>query len=500
MLSQTANRLKTVLLISVIALLAGTGSLANAQQLLWSSIYGGRNNEGGSACRRLADGYIVVGSTYSYGSGDYDVYLLKLDDFGDTLWARTFGGTGTDYGYDVIPTADSGFLVVGSTTSFGAGNRDAYIIKTDRNGNFIWSRTYGGTLADEARSVANHPDSGFVICGMTESFGPGYADVYLLRLNKDGNEIWTRAYGGAGGDNAYSIKRTPSNDYIVVGSTGSFGEGYSSVYALKINQLGDTLWTTTYGGAKADFGRSVAVTQDGGFIFAGRTHSYGAGYGDVYIVKTDSDGNFQWENYYGGKWEDNGYSVYPSMDGGYLIAGTTESFGAGGIDIYLVKADPLGNAVWTRTYGGDQADYAGYVVQNENYDYFVTGHSWSGSAGGSDLFLLEISGDSPTDVEEWAYDDLIPDAIELGGNYPNPFNATTTIQLALDQPATVRIEIYNVLGQTVKTYGTRSLPVGTHYIEWDGRSDAGLTVASGVYFFRVETARYAQTQKMMLLK
>jgi hypothetical protein len=188
------------------------------------------------------------------------------------------------------------------------------------------------------------------------------------------------------------------------------------------------------------------------------------------------------------------------MDGGYLIAGTTESFGAGGIDIYLVKADPLGNAVWTRTYGGDQADYAGYVVQNENYDYFVTGHSWSGSAGGSDLFLLEISGDSPTDVEEWAYDDLIPDAIELGGNYPNPFNATTTIQLALDQPATVRIEIYNVLGQTVKTYGTRSLPVGTHYIEWDGRSDAGLTVASGVYFFRVETARYAQTQKMMLLK
>lgn len=485
----------------VVGLVGFDSQPLQAQELLWSSSYGGRNSEKGASCRRLTDGgYIVIGSTYSYGSGDYDVYLLKLDFTGDTLWSRTFGGSGIDHGYDVSVTPDGGFLVVGSTTSFGAGGRDAYIIKTDSLGNELWNRTYGGVLADEARSVANHPDSGFVITGTTESFGAGYTDVYLIRIDQQGDSIWTRAYGGVGGDNSYSIKRTFDNDYIIVGSTGSFGVGYSSVYALKIDQYGDTLWTTTYGGPKADFGRSVQIAQDGGFIIGGRTHSYGAGYGDAYLIKTDSDGNIQWENYYGGSWEDDAYSVYASVDGGYILAGTTESFGAGGIDIYVVKTDPSGAEVWSRTYGGTEADYAGRVIQNENFDYFLVGHSSTGSVGGSDLYLFEITGDSPTAVEEWAENNLLPESIELGYSYPNPFNSTTTIPFSLNQPATVRINLYNVIGQIVRSFGILNLPVGRHQLTWDGTNDLGRTVASGVYFFRIESSGLALTRKMMLLK
>ena len=490
--------------ISVLLAVTGIGLFCQpiqAQELLWSSTYGGRNNEGGASCRRLSNGgYIVIGSTFSYGSGDYDIYLLEIDNTGDTLWSRTFGGSGVEHGYDVAITPDNGLLIVGSTTSFGAGSRDAYIIKTDSLGNELWSRTFGGTLADEARAITLHPDSGFVITGITESFGPGYTDVYLIRLNSDGDSLWTRAYGGVGGDNSYSIQRTLDNDYIVIGSTGSFGVGYSSIYALKIDQYGDTLWTKTYGGVKADFGRSVKITQDGGFVFVGRTHSFGAGYGDAYLVKTDADGNFQWENYFGGSWEDNAYTVYASADGGYLLAGTTESFGVGGIDIYVIKTDPSGKEIWSRTFGGAEADYARCVIQNDNFDYFLVGHSWTGSAGGSDLYLFEISGDSPTPVEEYAWDNLLPESIELGQNYPNPFNSSTTIPLSLNRPATLRVTLYNLLGQTVRSFGTINLPVGDHQLTWDGKNDFGRDVASGLYFFRIETSGLALTRKMMLLK
>ena len=131
-----------------------------AQELLWSTSFGDRNNEQGASCRRTVDGgYLVIGSTFSYGAGDYDIYLLKLDYLGDTLWSRTFGGPEADHGYDISVTPDNGLLLVGTTTSFGAGNRDAYVIKTDSAGNELWSRTFGGSLSDEARSIANHPDS-----------------------------------------------------------------------------------------------------------------------------------------------------------------------------------------------------------------------------------------------------------------------------------------------------------------------------------------------------
>ncbi|MBN1212727.1 MAG: hypothetical protein JXA92_09135, partial [candidate division Zixibacteria bacterium] len=178
-----------------------------AQDLLWSKNYGGSYNEGGNSCLQTADGgYVALGSTYSYGTGDHDIYLLKLDSLGDTLWTRTFGGSGTDYGYDIQSTVDGGFVIVGKTRSYGAGMMDVYLIKTNSLGLAQWTKTFGGTQNDDGISVRQTADSGYIICGTTNSFGAGYADVYLIKTNASGDTLWTRAYGGTGGDLGYAVR------------------------------------------------------------------------------------------------------------------------------------------------------------------------------------------------------------------------------------------------------------------------------------------------------
>ena len=159
-----------------------------AQDLLWSKNYGGSYNDGGNSCLKTSDGgYVALGSTYSYGTGDHDIYLLKLDSLGDTLWTRTFGGSGTEYGYDIQGTVDGCFIIVGKTRSFGAGMMDVYLIKTDSLGLAQWTKTFGGAQNDDGMSVRQTADSGFIVCGTTNSFGAGYADVYLIKTNSSGD-------------------------------------------------------------------------------------------------------------------------------------------------------------------------------------------------------------------------------------------------------------------------------------------------------------------------
>jgi hypothetical protein len=345
------SAMRTRILVVGCAMLAAVclTSIARAQTSWWRT-YGGTSYDGGNSVLQTADGgYIVAGSTRSFGAGYCDVYLIKTNASGDTLWTSTYGGTSYDYGRSVQQTADSGYIIAGGTWSFGTGFYDVYLIKTDASGDTLWTRAYGGTDIDNGLSVQQTSDGGYIIAGYTRSFGagtPDSANFYLIKTNAQGDTLWTRTYGGTGDDEGHSVQQAADSGYIITGGTRSFGAGTpdsANFHLIKTNAQGDTLWTRTYGGTYSDYGYSGQQTSDSGYIIAGYTMSFGAGAGDVYLIKTDASGDTQWTRTYGGTGDDEGYSVQQTSDGGYIIAGSTASFGAGSDDVYLIKTDSLGN-------------------------------------------------------------------------------------------------------------------------------------------------------------
>ncbi len=359
-------------------------------QTTFQRAYGGPRSDCGYSVAQTADGgYIITGSTRSFGAGSYDVWLIKTDASGDTLWTRTFGGADGDWGHSVAQTTDSGYVIAGYTTSFGAGEHDFYLVKTDANGDTIWTRTFGGTQLDYGYSVAQTADGGYVVTGYTMSFGAGEQDVYLVKTDANGDTIWTRTFGGASRDCGYSVRQTADGGYAITGYTWSLGAGECDVQLIKTNALGEAIWTRTFGGAYTDIGYSLAQTADGGYVIAGYTASFGTSGYDVYLVKTDTSGVTMWTRTFGGADWDQSSSVAQTADEGYVIAGRTKSFGAGSYDVWLIKTDASGDTVWTRTFGGTRNDYGKSVLQTADGGYAITGGTESFGAGGEEVWLIK---------------------------------------------------------------------------------------------------------------
>jgi nicotinamide riboside kinase len=238
-------------------------------------------------------GYIVAGSTRSFGAGRHDIILIKTDANGNRIWAKTYGGTEDDRAYAVQQTSDGGYIVAGSTRSFGAGRDDIILIKTDANGNRIWAKTYGGTEDDRAYAVQQTSDGGYIVAGSTRSFGAGRHDIILVKTDANGNRIWAKTYGGTEDDRAYAVQQTSDGGYIVAGSTRSFSGGRDDIILIKTDANGNIIWAKTYEGTDDDMDRAYAVqqTSDGGYIVAGSTRSFGAGRHDIILIKTDANGN-----------------------------------------------------------------------------------------------------------------------------------------------------------------------------------------------------------------
>ena len=310
----------------------------SAGDTAWERTWG--ENSGSSSVAQVEDsGYIIAG----YVSGD--VYLIRANAYGDTVWTRSYGGDGRDKGSSVVQTTDGGYIIAGTTSSFlthPTDSADIYLIKTDARGDTLWTRTYGGLYNDYGFSVKQTADGGFVVAGETYSFSGGWSSVYLVKVDSTGEMLWQRTYGGSYGSGGNSVIQSSDGRYIVAGWTYSSDAGETDVYLAKIDTDGDTLWTRTYGGCWNDVGCSVIQNTDGGYTIAGYTESFGAGAFDVYLVKTDAEGNLLWQRTYGESGEDYGSSVAQTGDNGYIIAGATNSFTLGRSDVYLVKTDSLG--------------------------------------------------------------------------------------------------------------------------------------------------------------
>jgi hypothetical protein len=306
----------------------------------WVWAIGGSGSDIGRAVVQTSDGgYAIAGNTNSFDAGNNDVYLVKTDSAGNMLWSFTYGGTGIDMGYSVIQTIDGGYAITGYTNSFGAGLNDVYLVKADANGNMLWNMTYGGGGIDVGRAVVQKGDGGYDIAGYTNSSGAGNSDVYLVKTDSAGSLLWSSTYGGAGSDLGHSLVQTVDGGYAVAGQTASFGAGGNDIYLVRTDSSGGMLWNQTYGGTGSDVGMSLVQSIDGGFAMTGPTTSFGAGGTDVYFVETDGSGKMLRSTTFGGPGDDYDGSMTQSVDGSYVIAGYTDSFGSGLNDVYLVKTD-----------------------------------------------------------------------------------------------------------------------------------------------------------------
>lgn len=372
------------------------------------------------AIKRTNDGgYIVSGLSNSYGGSNY-LLLVKLDSIGDTSWVKGYVTSNTVFGYSIQQTTDSGYIVAGSRG----------ILKTDKNGNSLWGNQY---FAADFYSVQQTSDGGYILVGSTGSSGSSNGmDLFLLKLDATGLKLWSRKLGGALDEYGADIKQMPDGTFIVSGFTDSFGAGSWDVYLLKIKANGDTLWTKTYGGSSAEGGvnndikNTLLITSDGGFIIGANTKSFGAGLSDTYLLKTDSLGNLLWSKTYGGIKDDVLYDVKQTTDGGYILAGQTISFGVGTVNGYLIKTNSVGDTLWTRAFGGTLTNTSQGVVQTNDKGYLVAGYTNSFGAGNNDIYLIKTDSLGNSTCNQSATTTQVSSAATITGT-----TATGTIYLTL---------------------------------------------------------------------
>ena len=388
--------MKRIISVAVLFLIFNSSMYLNAQ-FLW--VYGGTEGDEAHFIQQTADGgYILTGYTRSFGAGSSDIWILKLSSAGDVEWQKTYGGNASEGAGSIQQTADGGYIVAGNTGSYDPGNFDAWVLKLFSNGDVDWQKTYGGNAGEGARSIQQTEDGGYILTGRTESFGAGSGDIWILKLSPTGDVEWQKTYGGNARDSAYSTQKTEDGGYILTGITESFGAGDFDFWVLKLSSTGGVEWQKTYGGNARDDACSIQQTADGGYIVAGATESFGVGRSDCWILKLSSTGDAEWQKTYGGNTWDVAFSIHQIVDGGYIAAGTTESFGAGRSDFWILKLSSTGDVEWQKTYGGNSADSALSTQKTADGGYILAGFTDSFGSGWFDFSILKTApnGDIPS--------------------------------------------------------------------------------------------------------
>lgn len=501
---------KFVKLLGAISTIALISPICANAVITFEKTFGGAECDRGYSVQQTTDGgYIIVGITESFGAGDFDVYLIKTDSLGDTLWTKTFGGTDYDEGSSIQVTSDGGYIITGSIHAYGdiEDTSDVYLIKIDSSGNKEWDRTYGGDSADYGKSVQQTQDGGYIIAGVTESYSAGSYDVWLIKTNSAGNKLWDKTFGGNSADYGNSVQQTSDGGFIVTGGTVSYGTGGSSdMWLIKTDSLGNKEWDKTFGGPDGDGGSCVQQTSDGGYIITGNFQPLD--YLDVWLIKTDTSGDTLWTKTFGGTPPDAGKSVAQTSDGGYLITGHTQSYGAGSADVYLIKTDENGNTLWTKTFGGSSWDVGSSVTQTSDGGYIIAGYTESYGAGG-DVYLIKTDSlGNVYGIEET--ENRLETADYRLQVHPNPFITKTEFRFQMVENvgqgfslANLKVcptlNIYDLSGRLVKNFSVP--PVSSvASVTWDSRNESGKRLPSGIYFLRFEADHYKTTKKLTVLR
>jgi PKD repeat protein len=378
----------------------------------WAKTYGGSSWESpGSIQQALDGGYVIGGQTSSFGAGGSDIWVLKLDSIGNVLWENTYGGLYGDCLDSLEKASDGGYIVAGITSYSNDFDAvcDIWIIKLDSAGNVAWDKTYGRSDADYQVSVQevfaqDKSTDGWIVVGTSLTAGSEY-DMWVLRLDSDGDVIWQKFYAGqSGSEQPYAIHQTYNPEgnpdgFIVGGSTSSFGEGNYDMWVVKLDNDGNVVWEKTYGGDGGDYIHSMQKTFDelgnpDGYIAAGASWSFGGN--DMWVVRLDTDGDIIWQTKYGRSRVSEANSVQQTFDGlgnpnGYVVAGGTRSYSGDESRVaWVLKLDLYGNVIWEKTYDGSDTDTFESIKQTTDGGYVVTGSTESFMPGSGNIWVLKL--------------------------------------------------------------------------------------------------------------
>jgi FlgD Ig-like domain len=477
----------------ILALLSVT-FVINAQvtpDTLWTKTFGSTGSEYGIAMQQTYDnGFILVGNT---GYGLFDIWLIKTDELGNEEWNQTFGGSNNDYAHSIMQTSDFGYIIAGSTSSYGAGESDGWLLKIDENGIEEWNQTFGQEEYDGAFSVQQTIDGGYIITGYSFVSIDDQTDSWLIKTDEFGNEEWSHTFGGNADDQIQCVQQTSDNGFILTGSTRSYGSGSSDAWLIKTDEFGNEEWNHTFGGSDGDFSNSVQQTIDGGYVLTGYTNTFATSYSDAWLIKTDELGIEEWSQVYDSNSDEETRSVLQTNDGGFIIAGCTNKFSYSESDIFVVKTDASGNEDWRLIYGDTGIDRANSILQISDNDFAVLG--FTQSTGSSDFWFLRLG------LVTGINNSSLPDNKIFMNNFPNPFNPSTIIEFSIQNKSKVELIIFNIKGQKINTLAQSELEKGSHSIIWNGEDKYGKPVCSGIYYYMLNiNGKTEAVKKCLLLK
>ena len=375
-------------------LLADTEKTAKAPayQTVWQKIYGGSDDDIARGVVMLENGdNAVIGECKSFNAERSDICVTRINSKGQTLWRKLLGGKKSDRGMAITRAKDGNLLLLGSGKSFNSNaDRDLYVAKLSLEGKLIWEKSFGGNRDEFAGGIAGTNSGGVLVVGDTESYSKkGYRDIYILMLDKDGNEISKRTIGGKLNDEAKSLTRTTDGNFMVVGSREVSRSGNSDFFLLKLDQKGRKIWARTMGESDHDVLNGVAPTLDGGVVATGATRSFGSEQTDLSVMNFNKDGKLIWHKIYGFKYYDEGNAITMTKNGGYLIAGTTNSMGKGDFDNYIIGLNPKGSLIWSKLYGGENKDIAHAVTRTTDGGIIIVGESDSFKRA-KDFYMIKV--------------------------------------------------------------------------------------------------------------
>ena len=364
--------------------------------------YGGTQNERGYSVKQTSDGgYVIVGSSTSYGAGGSDLWILKVDGLGEFSWSKTYGGQGNDIGRDITQTSDGGYIITGYTKSFSSGgDMDLWLIKTDANGESClysdggtcsensskWIKSFGTSGNDYGTSVQETSEGDFIVAGKSGRI----PSVFVIKTNSSGERIWENLYGTGPGDRAQYIIERQDLGFLIVGKENANNVD-DNLCLINIDTDGAEVWHSLYGGGGADGGNHISEVSGGGYIIAGATKSYGNGnWDDLWLVKTSTGGSMEWQKTFGGSYTETGNYTHEKDEGGYMVTGSTESIGQGFYDIWVVSTDYTGNEIYSQTFGGNMDDKAIRGARGNSGELLIIGYTNSFGNGGEDVLLIKI--------------------------------------------------------------------------------------------------------------